>query len=147
MGGAVRQHSAIGGLSSAPRSLLWSPPAPRWMIHTWSCSSTHAPMVQPKSQLLGSGFGQSGSTSNIGALTLEPCASALYCTTAWPTPRAMIAAASAATETNLRLCSSLVIVASQPVGSMIRDGKAPRPAFYLAAIIGERIALVRRLIA
>src|SRR4029453_15079594 len=83
------------------------------MIHTWSCSSTHAPMVQPKSQLLGSGFGQSGSTSNIGALTLEPCASALYCRTAWPAPRAMIAAASAATETNLRSYSSLVIVASR----------------------------------
>jgi hypothetical protein len=47
------------------------------MIQTWSWSSTHTPMVQPSSQLFGSGFGHNGSTSNIGAITVEPCASAL----------------------------------------------------------------------
>ena len=47
------------------------------MIQTWSCSSTQTPMVQPSSQWFGSGFGHSGSTSNIGAVTLVPCASAL----------------------------------------------------------------------
>ena len=39
-------------------------------------------MVQPSSQLFGSGFGHSGSTSKIGAVTLEPWASAARCSTA-----------------------------------------------------------------
>ena len=41
------------------------------MIQTWSCSSTQTPIVEPSSQWFGSGFGQNGSTSNIGACTLR----------------------------------------------------------------------------
>ena len=48
---------------------------PRWMIHTWSRASTRQPMVEPRSQWLGSGLGQSGSTSKRGACT-RACASA-----------------------------------------------------------------------
>ncbi len=37
------------------------------------------------------GFGQNGSTSNTGPWTVERCASALFCSTAWPTPSAAMA--------------------------------------------------------
>ena len=37
------------------------------MIQTWSRESTETPIVEPKTQWFGSGFGQNGSTSKIGA--------------------------------------------------------------------------------
>ena len=44
-GGAARSIR-LGGLSSAPRLVRRAAsPAPRWMIQTWSCSSTHTPIV------------------------------------------------------------------------------------------------------
>src|SRR5512134_3078854 len=47
------------------------------MIQTWSCSSTQTPIVEPRSQWFGSGFGQRGSTSNLGAWRLfRACAEA-----------------------------------------------------------------------
>jgi hypothetical protein len=97
-------------------------------------------MVQPSSQLLGSGFGHNGSTSYIGAVTLEPCASASRCRTAWPMPSAMMVAASTAANMNVRCCSSLIIVASPTHGSIAGE---PHGLLSLAAIIAKRRALVR----
>ena len=66
MGGAAMQHSAPP--STAPAS----PPVrlPRWTIQITSESSTHMPMELPSSQAFGIGFGQNGSTWNIGACAL-----------------------------------------------------------------------------
>ena len=78
-GGAPKQHSAIGGFSSAPFSLLLSVFELRWMIQMLSCASGETPMAEPRSQWFGSGLGQSGSTSNIGAWTaFLPCAVAVF---------------------------------------------------------------------
>src|SRR6185436_8324561 len=42
------------------------------MIQTWSRESTDTPIVEPKTQWFGSGFGHSGSTSNRGATRGAP---------------------------------------------------------------------------
>jgi len=42
------------------------------MIQTWSRESTETPIVEPKSQWFGSGFGQSGSTVKRGATPGAP---------------------------------------------------------------------------
>src|SRR5262245_61516724 len=42
------------------------------MIQTWSRESTDTPIVEPKTQWFGSGFGHSGSTSNRGATPGAP---------------------------------------------------------------------------
>src|SRR5262245_9813228 len=42
------------------------------MIQTWSRESTETPIVEPKTQWFGSGFGQKGSTSNRGATPGAP---------------------------------------------------------------------------
>ena len=42
------------------------------MIQTWSRESTDTPIVDPKIQWFGSGFGHSGSTSNRGATPGAP---------------------------------------------------------------------------
>src|SRR5580704_464147 len=65
-GGAERQQIEIGGLSSAPFSLLLSVELPRWTIHTLSWASTETPMAMPSSHSFGNGLGHSGSTSKIG---------------------------------------------------------------------------------
>ena len=90
---ALDRHAlgAAGAAVQAPRfevDPLWPKPLPnkwilgqtigvsvdalRWMIQTWSCSSTQTPIVAPSSQWLGSGFGHSGSTSKTGACTVSP---------------------------------------------------------------------------
>ena len=58
------------------------------MIQMWSCSSAQTPMVEPSSWPFGSGFGQNGSTSKRGAWTPSFCASALFCSRAWPSAEA-----------------------------------------------------------
>src|SRR5260370_6727854 len=77
------------------------------------------PMVQPSSQLFGSGFGHSGSTSKIGACTVEPWASARFCNTAWPIPRPRMPAASAVPHTNLRSRNNLIMVPPCPDLSIV----------------------------
>src|SRR5262245_45718951 len=72
-------------------------------------------MVQPSSQLLGSGLGQSGSTSYNGAVTLEPCASACCCSTACPMPNVTMPAASATPDITFRFCQKF-ITSSPDVG-------------------------------
>jgi hypothetical protein len=47
-GGAAVQHSPV--FKSRARSLSLSVAAPRWMIQTWSWSSTQTPIVMPSSQ-------------------------------------------------------------------------------------------------
>src|SRR5579872_3727453 len=46
------------------------------MIHTLSLESTETPMVWPITQWLGKGFGQKGSTSNLGAIAPPACTTA-----------------------------------------------------------------------
>src|SRR5262245_39530547 len=101
------------------------------MIHTRSWSSTHTPIVMPRSPL--NGFGHNGSTSNIGAVTLEPCASAWFCSTACPTPRPMRAAANATPDTSLCLCMEVLPKWSEAL---------PLPP-KIEPIIGERAGAVR----
>ena len=73
IGGAAVQHSPIGGVAAAPDSVRGlSVACPRWMMNTWSRESTPTPMVEPRIQWLGSGLGQSGSTSKAGASTPGP---------------------------------------------------------------------------
>src|SRR5687767_3164873 len=48
------------------------------MIQMWSCASTDTPIVDPRTQWLGSGFGHRGSTSKRGACTVaRDCAAAV----------------------------------------------------------------------
>ena len=65
--GAGTQHSLVGGSRVAPISLTSLKVVWRWMMKTWSRESTPTPMVEPRIQWLGSGLGQSGSTSKMGA--------------------------------------------------------------------------------
>src|SRR3982074_2524954 len=97
-------------------------------------------MVQPSSQLLGGGFGHSGSTTNRGAWTLAPCASALCCRTAWPSPRAAMPATSVAPEMNLAVGWNMV--ASRSLAAS--RGQGFRGVLRLVGtIIGDRGGLVR----
>ena len=57
----------MGGSRVAPISLTSLKVVWRWMMKTWSRESTPTPMVEPRIQWLGSGLGQSGSTSKMGA--------------------------------------------------------------------------------
>ena len=74
MGGAAKQQASANGGSSAA-GISFGARLPRCTIQTWSSESTETPMVEPSSQLLGSGFGQNGSTSNSGAFGIIPWAS------------------------------------------------------------------------
>ena len=65
-GGAARQHSPIGGSASAPPSVR-SVRLPRWTMNTWSRESTPTPTADPSTMWSGSGLGQNGSTTKIGA--------------------------------------------------------------------------------
>jgi hypothetical protein len=47
----------------------------RWLIQMWSCASTVMPPMVPMIQLLGSAFGQLGSTSNFGTVCADAGAS------------------------------------------------------------------------
>src|SRR5712671_1705502 len=94
--GAGTQHFAVGGLVAASRSprvrLLG-----RWMIQTWSRSSTAMPPTCPSVQLFGNGFGQNGSTSNFGTGTAGTSAAGNGATGAGaPCPIAMVAHAKSA---------------------------------------------------
>ena len=70
--GAGTQHSEVGGSTAAPRSLSVSDRG-RCSTQMWSRESTATPMTWPSSHLLGSGFGQKGSTSSTAPGT-SPCA-------------------------------------------------------------------------
>ena len=60
------------------------------MIQMWSRPSTDTPMVCPRIQWLGSGFGHSGSTSKRGAVGAPAAAAAARFSSRWlPTPNAM----------------------------------------------------------
>ena len=84
-GGAPAQHSPV--LSSNAFSLSASVAELRWTIQTTSWSSAQTPIVCPRIQWLGIGFGQNGSTSNRGASML-PCCAAARSSAAWVRPRA-----------------------------------------------------------
>src|SRR6516225_622302 len=98
-------------------------------------------MVQPSSQLLGSGFGHSGSTTKRGACTVAPCASALFCSSAWPTARPAMPAASRAPDTNAFPVSLTIRLLHRGGIVSIKD----RVPLAVGSIIGERIGLVRAL--
>ena len=51
-------------------------------MKTWSRESTPTPIAFPSTHLLGSGLGQNGSTSNVGASTIGCCDSSARCPTA-----------------------------------------------------------------
>ena len=63
----VSQVIRLGGFVAAPISVLVLKLSGRWMMNTWSRESTVTPIADPMSQWFGSGLGQSGSTSNVGA--------------------------------------------------------------------------------
>ena len=63
--GGGTQQSACGGSSAAYLSLL-SRLLGRFVTQTWSCESTKIPETCPSIHLFGNGFGQYGSTSNLG---------------------------------------------------------------------------------
>ena len=73
MGGAAKQQASANGGSSAA-GISFGARLPRCTIQTWSSESTETPIVEPSSQLFGSGFGQNGSTSNSGAFGTDSCA-------------------------------------------------------------------------
>src|ERR1700674_713584 len=77
IGGATLQHSPT--FRSAALK-LFSTVSGRWMVHTWSWSSVETPMVEPVTQWFGSGFGQNGSTSNMGAITPAAWTTERLCT-------------------------------------------------------------------
>src|SRR5262245_18972256 len=79
----------------------------------------------------------------MGAVTLEPCASACCCSSAWPTPSAMIPAASATPDTNFRLW--LRFIFSPPLSAATAAIGPAADASLIAAIIGQRTGLVRAL--
>src|SRR5665647_62331 len=64
-GGAGTQHLLRGGLKVAAFSSSVSERG-RWITQTWSCASTATPAAWPMIQLLGSVFGQAGSTAKWG---------------------------------------------------------------------------------
>src|SRR5690606_29088086 len=102
MGGAGAQHSPVGGSTAAPASVRsLSVARPRWTMNTWSRESTPTPMVEPRTQLFGSGLGQRGSTSKIGASTraVEDASRA-----ACPTPSATMPASRVPPRITLRRC-------------------------------------------
>src|SRR5438309_2081890 len=57
------------------------------MIQMCSWPSTDTPIVCPMSQWFGNGFGHSGSTSNLGAITVAASTAALFSSTVLPTPK------------------------------------------------------------
>src|SRR6186713_1928670 len=59
------QHLERGGVNAAPFSSSVSERG-RWITQTWPCASTVMPPTWPRIQLFGSGFGQEGSTANVG---------------------------------------------------------------------------------
>ena len=69
-----RRHAALRRrrVHAAPRSLSVSERG-RWSTQMWSRESTATPITWPSSHLLGSGFGQNGSTSSTAPGT-SPCA-------------------------------------------------------------------------
>src|SRR3977135_3730782 len=97
-------------------------------------------IAQPSSQVLGSGFGHSGSTTKRGAWPLAPCASALCGRTAWPSPRAAMPATSIAPEMNLAVGWNMV--ASRSLAASRGQGFRGVPRL-VGTIIGDRGGLVR----
>src|SRR5947209_5437263 len=79
----------------------------------------------------------------MGAVTLEPCASACCCSNAWPTPSVMIPAASATPDTNFRLW--LRFIFSPPLSAAPAAIGAAADASLIGTIIGQRTGLVRAL--
>src|SRR5579863_8557811 len=80
-------YSKIGGatLQQVPtfRSAalkLFSTVSGRWMVHTLSWASTATPIVEPVTQWFGSGLGQNGSTSNLGAIKPAAWTTGRLCT-------------------------------------------------------------------
>src|SRR5262249_59878216 len=73
-GAAVQHFVEVGGVAIMPFSFPSSESAPRCATHTWSCASTATPVIDPKTQWLGSGCGQNGLTCRFGA---PPCPLAL----------------------------------------------------------------------
>ena len=59
------QHFERGGVNVAPFSSSVSERG-RWIIQICPCESTVMPPTWPRIQLFGSGFGQDGSTANLG---------------------------------------------------------------------------------
>src|SRR5205814_6117629 len=66
-GAAMQQTVEVGGFAIMAFSLPSSESAPRCATQTWSCASTATPVIEPKTQWLGSGCGQSGLTCRPGA--------------------------------------------------------------------------------
>jgi hypothetical protein len=97
-GGAAAQHSPT--LSSSARSFACSVAAPRWMIQTWSWSSTQTPIAMPITQWFGSGLGHSGIDLEAWALDRAVLRSAWFCRDRLPDPRA--SARDVAAKTTLR---------------------------------------------
>src|SRR5215467_13253567 len=102
-GGAALQQIEIGGLSMDPRSLLFRLATPRCVTQTLSCASTETPMTLPKRASPASGFGQNGSTSNIGTSTRSCCAVAADCQIVNPAPKATTLLVISAAHTKFRL--------------------------------------------
>ena len=64
-------------------------------------------MVMPKTQLLGIGFGQNGSTSNRGAITLPfDCAASAFSSSPCPMPSATSSASNAPPMRTFRFTAS-----------------------------------------
>ena len=86
-GGAVRQHSAIGGLSSAPLLIVVEPagaamddPDIVLLVDPHADRPAQQPIVGKRLRP------ERIDLEHAGPITLDPCASAWRCKSAWPTP-------------------------------------------------------------
>src|ERR1700724_339869 len=82
------------------------------MIQMWSWASTETPIVWPRIQWFGNGFGQSGSTSNLGAMTVAASTAAFFSSTVVPAPRAVKSARKIAPTQRLRFMLFLLFDSS-----------------------------------
>src|SRR5262245_55824642 len=142
-GGAGRQQSERGGVSVAPFSSSVSDFG-RCTTHTWLRLSTATPAACPISQLLGSGFGQNGSTSNTGAPATE--AETPFIDGAQPTS----AVTSTSNVTPAATASPFRVIKDLPVGSLgpgdagVKVGYPPRPwTLRPAAAATSRTSCIR----
>ena len=105
------------------------------MTQTWSRESTDNPMVEPMSQWFGNGFGQNGSTSNMGACRACACATPGFSSTASPIPSATKRARQIAPTTR---CCFRFMVSSRVSSQVLTDPMTASLAVSVVASVPVR---------